>query len=49
MKMEKCLNLRGKFSDKGFQDVKSRVINLCDAVGRMLKLRGYGKTGSSHG
>ncbi|MCU0284810.1 MAG: lipoate--protein ligase family protein [Acidobacteria bacterium] len=37
--MERCLKLSQlKFSDKGFRDVKSRVINLCDAAGRDIEI-----------
>ena len=37
--MEKCLKpSRFKFSDKGFRDVKSRVINLCEAAGRDIEI-----------
>ena len=37
--MERCLKpSRLKFSDKGFQDVKSRVINLCDAIGKDIEI-----------
>lgn len=37
--MEKCLKpSQLKFSDKGFRDVKSRVINLCDAAGKDIEI-----------
>jgi lipoate-protein ligase A len=37
--MERCLKpSRLKFSDKGFHDVKGRVINLCEAAGRDIEV-----------